>query len=51
MLFGARKPEAVQKEIARILVDCQATGATFGAEVARRVAQADPEWVRNFLSE
>jgi hypothetical protein len=50
MLFGARKSETVQKEIATIQQDCTLTGASFGNEVARRVAQTDPEWVRNFLA-
>jgi hypothetical protein len=50
MLFGARKPAAVQQEIAKIEIDCINTGASFGNEVARRVAQTDPEWVKNFLA-
>jgi hypothetical protein len=50
MLFGARKPETVQKEILKIQADCDATGAHFGRLVARRVAQTDPEWVRNLLT-
>jgi hypothetical protein len=25
-------------------------GAAFGTVVAERIAQADPEWVRNFLA-
>lgn len=50
MLFGARKSETVQKETAKIQQDCALTGASFGNEVARRVAQTDPEWVKNFLA-
>ncbi|HWG18939.1 MAG TPA: hypothetical protein VG225_00320 [Terracidiphilus sp.] len=50
MLFGARKPETVQREIAKIMADCQTAGANFGEVVARRVAQADPEWVKSFLA-
>jgi len=50
MLFGARKSETVQKEIAKIQQDCALTGASFGNEVARRVAQTDPEWVKSFLA-
>jgi hypothetical protein len=50
MLFGPRKSAEVQQEIANIEEDCLNTGASFGNEVARRVAQTDPEWVRNFLA-
>lgn len=50
MLFGARKPERVQQEIEKIRENCRLTGASFGQEAAERVALADPEWVRNFLS-
>ena len=50
MLSGAQKPETVQREIARIERDCALTGASFGNEVARPVAQTDPEWVANFLA-
>lgn len=49
MLFGARKPADVQKEIVKIEQDCVITGASFGNEVARRVAQTDQVWVNNFL--
>lgn len=49
MLFGARNSETVHKEIAHIQWGCSATGASFGSEVARRVAQTDPEWVEHFL--
>jgi len=49
MLFGARKSTIVQQEIAKIEQDCAITGASFGNEIARRVAQTDPQWVRHFL--
>ncbi len=51
MLFGARDSARVEQEIAKIEQDCQHTGADFGPEIARRVAQTDPEWVRNYLAE
>jgi hypothetical protein len=50
MLFGARKSTIVQQEIAKIEQDCAITGASFGNEIARRVAQTDPQWVRHFLA-
>ena len=50
MLAGDRKSETVQKQIAEIQQDCTLTGAAFGDEVARRVAQANPEWVKSFLA-
>lgn len=49
MLFGNRKPATVQKEIAQMEELCALTGASFGSEVARRVAQTDRVWVSNFL--
>lgn len=51
MLFGARKPVTVQQEIDSIRQGCALTGALFGNEVARRVAQTDPVWVKNFLAD
>ena len=50
MLFGRRDPAKVQQEIAKAEQICSQTGAPFGNEVAQRIAQADPEWVRNFLA-
>ena len=50
MLFGARDATAVEQEILRMQQSCANSGASFGALVASRVAQADPEWVRNFIA-
>jgi hypothetical protein len=49
MLFGSRDSATVETELIQIRQDCERSGADFGPEVARRVAQADPEWVKNFL--
>ncbi|MGD0522006.1 MAG: hypothetical protein ABSA48_12175 [Terracidiphilus sp.] len=49
MLFGARDPATVNQEIVEIRQNCANSGGSFGALIASRVAQTDPEWVRNFL--
>jgi hypothetical protein len=51
MLFGSRDSARVEEELIQIKRDCEKSGADFGPEVARRIAQADPEWVRNFLAD
>jgi len=50
MLFGARDSAIVNREIVEIEQSCVNSGGSFGALVASRVAQTDPEWVKNFLA-
>jgi hypothetical protein len=50
MLFGSRDSASISKEIAEIKQSCANSGGSFGALIASRVAQTDPEWVRNFLA-
>ena len=49
MLFGARDAAAVEQEIVRMQQSSANSGGSFGDLVASRVAQADPEWVKDFL--
>jgi hypothetical protein len=51
MLFGRRDPAKVQLELKRVSAVAEETGAAFGNEIARRIAQADPDWVRSFLDD
>lgn len=51
MLFGARDPATVEQEIMEIRQSCAKSGGSFGALIASRVAQTDPEWVKNYLAD
>jgi hypothetical protein len=49
MLFGARDAATVEQQIVKMQQSSASSGGSFGDLVASRVAQADPEWVKDFL--
>jgi len=50
VLLAGRDSTKLRQEIAKVEELCAQNGASFGTVVAERIAQADPEWVRNFLA-
>lgn len=50
VLLAGRDAAKLQQEIAKVEQLSAQNGASFGTVVAERIAQADPEWVRNFLA-
>jgi hypothetical protein len=50
VLLAGRDAAKLQQEIAKVEQLSAQNGASFGTIVAERIAQADPEWVRNFLA-
>lgn len=50
VLLAGRDAAKLQQEIAKVEQLSTQNGASFGTIVAERIAQADPEWVRNFLA-